>query len=307
MYDIALSAAACLRSGTRADIAWLVGASGIEVEDWSDAVMFTPGGGRIGSLLGGAADGLLGDRAGQGDTGRLLHGEIAQVDALIAGLPNGGDVSCLLVPAEQFPSELWELLDARAEICLVCEIEGDEVVSVIIGSDEDMDAAGDDVKRLRDSGVSGSTVAEDRVITFLHPVPRLVVVGDTRVALMLGPLARTMGWRAETVGDASSATGLIATLSPIDAVVVASHDLEIAGGALMAALDSGAGYIGSLGSRRMQENRADWLAYRGVTDLSRVHGPAGLDIGAETPGEIAVSILAEAISERTGAPVAGQV
>jgi xanthine dehydrogenase accessory factor len=79
-------------------------------------------------------------------------------------------------------------------------------------------------------------------------------------------------------------------------VVVAAHDLELAGPALLAALESEAGYIGSVGSRRMQENRADWLAYRGVSDLSRVHGPAGLDIGAETPGEIAVSVLAEAIS-----------
>ena len=48
------------------------------------------------------------------------------------------------------------------------------------------------------------------------------------------------------------------------------------------------------GSRRTQQARADWLAYRGVTDLDRVHGPAGLDIGATTPPEIAVSILAEA-------------
>jgi xanthine dehydrogenase accessory factor len=51
-----------------------------------------------------------------------------------------------------------------------------------------------------------------------------------------------------------------------------------------------------MGARKMQENRADWLAYRGVTDLTRVHGPAGLDIGANTPGEIAVSIVAEAIA-----------
>jgi len=56
-----------------------------------------------------------------------------------------------------------------------------------------------------------------------------------------------------------------------------------------------------VGSRKMQGDRADWLAYRGVTDLSRVHGPAGLDIGAATPGEIAVSIAAEAIQTAHGA------
>ena len=62
-------------------------------------------------------------------------------------------------------------------------------------------------------------------------------------------------------------------------------------------ITGGAGYIGALGSMRMQQNRADWLAYRDVTDLSRVRGPAGLDIGARTPAEIAVSVLAQAISE----------
>jgi xanthine dehydrogenase accessory factor len=82
---------------------------------------------------------------------------------------------------------------------------------------------------------------------------------------------------------------------------VTSHDVEFAGRALEAALASKVGYIGALGSRRTQQARADWLAYRGVTDLARVHGPAGLDIGANTPPEIAVSILAEALAEQSRA------
>jgi xanthine dehydrogenase accessory factor len=107
-----------------------------------------------------------------------------------------------------------------------------------------------------------------------------------------------VGWQPRMAGELTKVGGLMAPLSGLDKVVVAAHDLELAGTALAAALDSECGYIGSLGSRKMQADRADWLAYRGVTDLSRVHGPAGLDIGAVTPGEIAVAIAAEAIAER---------
>jgi xanthine dehydrogenase accessory factor len=84
-------------------------------------------------------------------------------------------------------------------------------------------------------------------------------------------------------------------------VLVVSHDLELAGPTLSTALSSQAGYIGALGSRRTQQARADWLAYRGITDLDRIHGPAGLDIGASSPAEIAVSILAEALATASGA------
>jgi xanthine dehydrogenase accessory factor len=66
----------------------------------------------------------------------------------------------------------------------------------------------------------------------------------------------------------------------------------------MAALESDAGYIGALGSLAMQQSRADWLALRDVTDLTRVHGPAGFDIGADGPAEIAVSVIAQAIAWR---------
>jgi xanthine dehydrogenase accessory factor len=84
--------------------------------------------------------------------------------------------------------------------------------------------------------------------------------------------------------------------------VVAAHDVELAGSALAAGLDSEVGYIGALGGRKMQQTRADWLAYRGITEIDRVHGPAGLDIGADTPAKVAISILAEALAVEAGKP-----
>ena len=76
------------------------------------------------------------------------------------------------------------------------------------------------------------------------------------------------------------------------------HDDRLTGAALEAALAGPVGYIGSVGPRRLQDSRADWLVRRGVEDLDRIHGPAGLPIGASSPAEIAVSVLAEALAVR---------
>ena len=103
VYGVALTVLACLRSGTRADVAWIVEADGMPVTDWSDAVVFTPGGGRIGSMAGGALDGKLGDLAGRWSTGRLVDIEVTEIDALIDGLPVGRLRRCLLVPADDTP------------------------------------------------------------------------------------------------------------------------------------------------------------------------------------------------------------
>jgi xanthine dehydrogenase accessory factor len=297
VYGVALTVLACLRSGTRADVAWLVEAEGLAVADWSDAIVFTPGGGRIGGIAGGAFDGQLADQAGRRDVGRLIDIEVSEIDALIAGLPSAGSARCLLVPADTLPEGLWDLATAKVPICLVCAIDGDEVADISLYTTGTVAEGGDSVEHLFATGKSGSTVTGDQVISVFRALPQLVVVGDTDVAAALVDLASRIGWNARVAADAGSATGMIATLSGQDKVVVAAHDLELAGTALMAALESDAGYIGALGARRMQENRADWLAYRGVTDLTRIHGPAGLDIGADTPAEIAVSILAEAIAE----------
>ena len=107
---------------------------------------------------------------------------------------------------------------------------------------------------------------------------------------------RSRGFVVVDVTETARATGVIAGLAVLDKLVVTSHDTELAGPALATALAGEVGYIGALGSRRTQQARADWLAYRGITDLDRVHGPAGLDIGANTAPEIAVSILAEALA-----------
>jgi xanthine dehydrogenase accessory factor len=251
-------------------------------------------------MAGGALDGQLADQAGRRDAGRLIDIEVSEIDALIAGLPSSGSARCLLVPAERLPEGLWDLAIAREPICLVCTVQGDEVVDISLHTTGTVVDGGETVERLFAAGKSGSAVTGDQVVSVFRAVPQLVAVGDTDVAAALVELASRIGWNARVAADSGSATGMIAMLSGQDKVVVTAHELELAGAALMAALESDVGYIGALGARRMQENRADWLAYRGITDLSRIHGPAGLDIGADTPGEIAVSILAEAIAENAG-------
>jgi xanthine dehydrogenase accessory factor len=296
VYGIALTVAACLQSGTRADVSWLVGADGLEVPDWADAVVLTPGGGKTGSLAGGALDGKLTDLAGRWSSGRLVDLEISQVDALIAELPSPGSARCLLVPADQFPPEVWDLAIGRERFCLVIELSDDEVTGIEVYSDATVAGADAGVREAFGAGVSGSTVAGERIVSVFSALPQIVIVGAGPIAEALARLSALLGWQPRMTSEMTIVSGLIAPLSRRDKVIIAAHDLELAGTALVAALDSDCGYIGSLGSRKMQADRADWLAYRGVTDLTRVHGPAGLDIGAETPGEIAVAIAAEAIA-----------
>ena len=91
-------------------------------------------------------------------------------------------------------------------------------------------------------------------------------------------------------------------LGPRDVVLVFTHDAKFDEPALAGALASGAGYVGALGSRRTQERRTGRLREAGLDEsaIERIHAPCGLDLGARTPSETAVSILAEVIAVRTG-------
>ena len=300
VYEIVLAVAACLRAGTRVDVAWPVSATGLTPRA-NEALAITPGGGRIGSILGGAAHDQLSQLAAQGGGGRLVALSISEFEAQLAGLPSGGDVRCLLLPATELPAPLWDRLRHREPVCLVARFEpGGRVSQVELYDRDSIDGAGEDAVRLFGAATSGAAVSEDAVTTVFWPVPTLVIVGASPVGDALRANAELLGWQVRIATEQGVTTGLIASLAPIDSVVVVSHELELAGIGLAAALDSQVGYIGALGSHRMQEMRADWLAFRGITDTSRVHGPAGLGIGARTPAEIAVAILAQAVAVRAG-------
>ncbi|TML66483.1 MAG: hypothetical protein E6G13_13405 [Actinobacteria bacterium] len=153
------------------------------------------------------------------------------------------------------------------------------------------------------------------------PPPRLFVYGAVDTAEALAAAARSIGWRT-IVADARarfatrdrvpSADELLvawpeealAHVRPdhATAIVVLTHDDKFDLPLLVGALAGDAYYIGALGSRRNQERRRERLLDAGVDEsaFERLSGPAGLDIGAHSPSETAVSILAEIMAVRAG-------
>ena len=153
--------------------------------------------------------------------------------------------------------------------------------------------------------------------------PEMVIFGAIDFSSALARAAVEIGYRV-TICDARSAfahTPRLAehadvvvdwpdrhlagrSLGPRDAVLVFTHDPKFDEPALIAALAGGAGYIGALGSRRTHASRVARLRAAGITetDLARIHAPCGLDIGARTPAETAISILAEILAARSHRP-----
>ena len=153
-----------------------------------------------------------------------------------------------------------------------------------------------------------------------QPTPRLIVVGAVHIAQKLVPLARLADFAVDVVDPriafATPArfpdVGLshdwpdkaVAALKPDSATALVSltHDPKLDDPALIVALRSPAFYVGALGSRKTHGQRLERLKAEGFDDaaLARLHAPVGLPIGALSPGEIAVSIMAEIIASLRG-------
>jgi xanthine dehydrogenase accessory factor len=180
-------------------------------------------------------------------------------------------------------------------------------------------ALGDDRSRIIEAAI-GPVFVE-----VWNPALRLIVVGAVHTAQELVPLARLAGYEV-TVVDPRTAFGTperfpgtaifndwpteaFAALQPDrrTAVVTLSHDPKIDDPALSAALRSEAFYLGALGSRRTHAKRIERLREAGFDSsaLARIRAPVGLAIGALTPAEIAISIMAEITAVLRRAPLAG--
>lgn len=248
-------------------------------------------------LANGAFDGLLADIAARKlPAGRHVSHAVTELESLMSGLPVGSAVEFLIVPAAEFPPELWRDLLEREAVAITATISDGEVTDIRVATRDD---ASEPERELLTAGGLVTVRGDNRITTVLAPVTRLVVAGAGPIAEALANQGRLIGWKVSVESRPDIVAGMSATLSWLDAIVVMGHEIEPSSRCLMAALESDAGYIGALGSRAMQEARGDWLAFREVTDLSRVHGPAGLSIGARNPAEIAVSIVAEIVAERT--------
>jgi xanthine dehydrogenase accessory factor len=237
---------------------------------------------------------------------QLLTYGITDDQAFEVGLPCGGEIDVFV---REHDAELYERIgDSRAIV--YTDLDTGKQRLVFEGEEEASDA----LIRTARSQVVGRVFAD-----VFGPPPRLLVFGavDTAEALCLA--AKQLGWRT-IVADARGKFATAARMPSADelhvawpeevlasvrpdhatAVVVLTHDEKFDVPALVGTLATDAFYVGALGSRRNQELRRERLLEAGVAErqLERIHGPAGLDIGAHSPAETALSILSEILAVR---------
>jgi xanthine dehydrogenase accessory factor len=252
-----------------------------------------------GSVSGGCVEADVAERCQA-----VLDGELPSVvsygieddEAWTVGLPCGGEIDVFLEPYAGAP-----------------DIERGTSYVVVEGEDAGRRWTKDE--RVQ-TGLRENVFAEA-----VGPPPRLVAVGAGDIAEALCALAKPLGWRTIVVDPRAGLANRervpsadeILVAWPEDAfaqvrpdvgtaVVVLTHDDKFDVPALKAALASEAFYVGALGSRRNQERRRGRLLEAGIEEsaLDRIAGPSGLDIGAASSAETALSMLAEMLATRAG-------
>ncbi|WP_420858710.1 XdhC family protein [Marivivens marinus] len=269
-----------------------------------------------GSVSGGCVEGAVITEAIEAVEGdgkpRLMEFGVSDDQAFAVGLACGGRIKVLVEPVgTALPLPVLEdLVAARAErrqVAYVADLDGPA---------RRLAGAGDYPDRFR---MDRSGVEEDtRTFVAIHNPPlRMIIVGAVHIAQHLAPMARACGYDpvlidprpvfgsedrfpGETILDGWPDEAMAEVgLDPRTAVVTLTHDPKLDDPAIRAALGSDVFYLGCLGSTRTHAKRVDRLTEAGFgpDDIARIHAPVGLNIGARSPAEIAVSVMAQ-ITER---------
>jgi xanthine dehydrogenase accessory factor len=262
-----------------------------------------------GSVSGGCVENEVYEEAQQvlaGGSPRLLTYGISDEQAWSVGLPCGGEIDVFVERGQ------WQQLE---DVLGLIERDERAVWSTVIEGE----GIGEKTLTRGEQGRTG--VVGELFHEAYGPPPRLLVFGAVDTAEALCQAAKRLGWHtivADARGKFATAERIpsadellvewpdevLARVQPDDAtaIVVLTHEDRFDIPALAGALKSDAVYIGALGARRNQARRRERLLEAGLDEeeIDRIAGPVGLDIGAETPAETAVSILAEILARRAG-------
>jgi xanthine dehydrogenase accessory factor len=255
---------------------------------------------------------------------RLVRYGIEDEQAWDVGLPCGGEIA-VWIQADPDPG-FAALARADRRGALVTDLAGGErwLVTADGPAPEGLDAgalATAEDLMWRERSELRAVGGRELFIDVTHPAPRLLAVGAVDFARQLCRVARASGWRPFVIDPRGffarpdrfpEAEGVVAAwpqeglarlgVDRATAIAVLTHDPKLDDAALMAALASDAGYIGAMGSRRAQARRRERLLEHGVSKeaLARISAPIGLDLGALSAEETALSIMAEIVALRHG-------
>jgi xanthine dehydrogenase accessory factor len=295
------------------------------------------GGELAGSVSGGCVENEVYGAAQEvldGAEPRLLTFGISDDLALEVGLPCGGEIDVFVDEADELLLErLRAIVEDERRAVLFTVVDGADVGRTWLAVEgEETSAPADlaaEVGEILRSGRSRVLEREDQTVfaDVYEPPPRLLVIGAVDTAEALCAAAKQLGWTT-FVADARGKFATAERIPSADelivgwpeealervrpdsatAVLVLTHDDRFDIPAIKGALETDAFYVGALGSRRNQERRRERLLEAGVPEesLDRISGPCGLDIGAISPAETAVSILAEMLArraDRSGGPL----
>jgi xanthine dehydrogenase accessory factor len=304
--------------GTPVAIATVVGTERSAPRDPGAALAVSAEGQVAGSVTGGCVEPAVYGEAREvlaGGAPRLKTYGIADEEAFEVGLPCGGTVQIFVDRLEpELVAPIAEAVREERPIALEIKISGEDAgAKRLVGPDDEGPAA--ELLARGETGIVDTPEGQIFVSSFA-PRPNMYVFGAIDHAAALATVGRYLGFRV-TVCDARSKfvtperfpdvdelviewPDKFLENAPVDertAVCVLTHDHKFDIPVLKVALRTPAGYIGAMGARRTNEERAERLRAEGVTDdeIARIHAPIGLKIGSRSPEEVAVAIAAQIV------------